>query len=284
MTAERTAERTEEKTADKTTAPENGHPAATAPGAPFAAARAQGRLFCLSLGFLTRLCPAMQAADREMGLACLYFPAVGAALGAACAAPLAICALFGLFAGHTLAQGWIYVLFSAWLTRCLHLDGLADLLDALGSGKQGEAFQAVLKDSRVGVFGCAGLVLALGGQAALAAACLDRGDLAPLVCAPIFGRCLPILLSLVTRPHPRAGLGALPALAPRAPAFFSAAGGLAAVAVCLPLRAALPAFALAGLCLVLLRRAAAARGGVNGDFFGCAVVAGESAVFLAAAL
>ena len=73
--------------------------------------------------------------------------------------------------------------------------------------------------------------LALAGQVTLAAACLQHGRLAPLLCAPVFGRCLPILLAAVAPPNPKASLGALLAAAPQAPALFIAVAGLGAHAV-----------------------------------------------------
>ena len=238
----------------------------------------QGRAFLLALGFLTRLGPAMPATNREMALSCAYYPLAGAVLGAVLILTFAL----GFFAGQPWAQAWLYVLLSAWLTRALHLDGLTDLLDALGSGKSGDAFQAVLKDSRMGAFGCAGLILALAGQIILAAACLQHGRLAPLLCAPVFGRCLPILLAVIAPPNPKASLGALLAAAPKTTALLIAAAGLAASIFHLAPAGALVAISLAALCLWKLRQTALAQNGYNGDFCGAAVVIGETAFLLAA--
>ena len=238
----------------------------------------QGRAFLLALGFLTRLGPAMSATTREMALACAYYPAAGVVLGAVLILP----PFLGLFAGQPWIQAWLYVLLSAWLTRALHLDGLADLLDALGSGKSGDAFQAVLKDSRMGAFGCAGLILILAGQVILAAACLRHDRLIFLLCAPVFGRCLPILLATVAPPNPKASLGALLAAAPKAPALLIAAAFLAASLFRLAPAGALAALFLIILCLWKLRQTALAQNGYNGDFCGAAVVIGETAFLLAA--
>lgn len=44
----------------------------------------------------------------------------------------------------------------------LHLDGWGDLWDGIGSGRSGEALRKIMKDSRLGSFGGASLVLAFG--------------------------------------------------------------------------------------------------------------------------
>jgi adenosylcobinamide-GDP ribazoletransferase len=240
--------------------------------------RRQSRAFLLSMGFLSRLGPAMSASTQDMRLACVYYPAVGAVLGCLMTLPFSL----GCFAGFSWIQAWLYVLLSLWLTRAMHLDGLADLLDALGSAKDGEAFQAVLKDSRIGAFACIGLLMALGGQIILAAACFEQGSFLPLAYAPVFGRCLPVVLAHIAPANPGAQLGALLADCPRASALLFALLCLFGVFFCLPLPGPLFALVLAAACLGLLRRVALRQGGYNGDFCGFAIVAGETAVLLAA--
>lgn len=220
----------------------------------------------------------MAASEREMALAGIYYPSAGVVLGAVLVLP----PYCGWFAGHAWVQAWLYVLLSAWLTRALHLDGLADVLDALGSGKTGSAFQAVLKDSRMGSFGCVGLILALAGHIILAAACLETGRLAPLACAPVFGRCLPIALAVIAPANPNARLGALLAAAPKAPALLIAAVCLVVSLLPLSFSGMFAALCLAVLCLYILRRTAFCQNGYNGDFCGFAVVAGETALLLGA--
>ncbi|MYV40156.1 adenosylcobinamide-GDP ribazoletransferase, partial [Streptomyces sp. SID1328] len=54
----------------------------------------------------------------------------------------------------------------AALTRGLHLDGLADTADGLGSGKPAEQALAIMKRSDIGPFGVLTLVLTLLAQVA----------------------------------------------------------------------------------------------------------------------
>jgi len=58
---------------------------------------------------------------------------------------------------------------SLLLTGAFHEDGLADTSDALGGGYDAERVRAILKDSRIGSFGGAALVVSIAGRAALLA-------------------------------------------------------------------------------------------------------------------
>lgn len=237
------------------------------------------RHFLLALGFLTRLAPPLAADKADMGRSVLYYPLVGALLGALLCLPPTL----GLFAAYPALQAWVYLLLSVWLTRALHLDGLADVLDALGSGLQGQGFQTVLKDSRIGAFGVVGLVLALGGQAILLTPLLESGNLAPLFFAPLYARCLPIVFASLARPHPQASLGSILATAPRKTALIIA---LLTALVSGPLCLSPARFCLCLLLtlpfLSLLLRLARREGGYNGDFLGCCIITGELAALLSA--
>lgn len=63
----------------------------------------------------------------------------------------------------------------AFLTRAIHLDGLADTADGLGSGRRGDAALDIMKKSDIGPFGVVTLVLVLLLQVAALASCLADG-------------------------------------------------------------------------------------------------------------
>lgn len=63
----------------------------------------------------------------------------------------------------------------AWLTRALHLDGLADTADALGSGRPAAQALEIARRSDIGPFGVVTLVLVLLIQVVALGDLLDRG-------------------------------------------------------------------------------------------------------------
>jgi adenosylcobinamide-GDP ribazoletransferase len=136
-----------------------------------------------------------------LGRAAWWFPVVGLALGGALAAldgalALAFPALLGSL-----------LLVSAWkvATGGIHLDGLADCLDGLG-GRSAEQSLAIMRDSRIGVFGAVGLILAFL-TAVLALAELPPGLRGrALLLAPVVGRLAPLLVAPAF-PAARAGHG-----------------------------------------------------------------------------
>src|SRR5260370_22989240 len=102
-----------------------------------------------------------------------WAPAVGLALGVAAAAVL-VGADRLLRAGPLLAAV-LAVVTLALLTRGLHLDGLADLADGLGSRRTAPAALEIMKRSDIGPFGVTTLVLTLFVQVAALAQAQPRG-------------------------------------------------------------------------------------------------------------
>lgn len=67
------------------------------------------------------------------------------------------------------------------LTGALHEDGLADCCDGLGGGRTPERRLEIMRDSRIGSFGAAGLMLALMARVALLGELTDISPLLALV-------------------------------------------------------------------------------------------------------
>jgi adenosylcobinamide-GDP ribazoletransferase len=108
-----------------------------------------------------------RAAAQAMALA----PVMGALLGVALAATGLAFAWLG---APPLLAGAVTVAVGVLLTRGLHIDGLADTVDGLGSYRDAAGTLDVMRKPDVGPFGVAAVALALLIQAAGIAAVLSR--------------------------------------------------------------------------------------------------------------
>ncbi len=131
--------------------------------------------FLLALQFLSRLpLPDPGYTPERMAASIRWHPAAGAAIGALVGAVwLGASAVLPVVTAVivTTAAGLL-------LTGCFHEDGFADACDGLGGGATRERALEIMKDSRLGTYGAAGLGLMLAGRIAALAA------LAPAV--PLF--------------------------------------------------------------------------------------------------
>ncbi|GAA1413271.1 hypothetical protein GCM10009662_57190 [Catellatospora coxensis] len=211
--------------------------------------------------------------DRVVaGRAMTLGPAVGALLGALLGGLLAVFAA-GLPA---LVAATLTVGLAALLSRGLHLDGLADTVDALGSYRSRERALEIMKSPEVGPFGVVALILVLllqvGALAQLSARPLPA--LVAAVAAAVAGGRLAIT-EACRRGVPAArpgGMGALVAGTVHPAALALAALLVAALAVpAVPGRPWQgPAAVLASLLVVAGLRVHLVRrfGGVTGDVLG----------------
>ena len=114
--------------------------------------------------FLTRL-PVPGVTDFspvDLARSAAWFPFVGLLLGA-----IVGLVTFALDYRNPVLAGIVGVVAWVWLTGALHLDGLADLADALGaSHRDPERFFAVLADPHLGTFGMVSVMLVLMLKAA----------------------------------------------------------------------------------------------------------------------
>jgi adenosylcobinamide-GDP ribazoletransferase len=115
--------------------------------------------------FLTRLpVPRLRDFDAsDLSRSAKWFPTVGAVVGACVSAFCVAGALIDPWLGGLLGTiAWI------WITGALHLDGLADLADALGAAhRDKDRFLEVLRDPHLGVFGATTLFLAIASKIVL---------------------------------------------------------------------------------------------------------------------
>ncbi|MBL7486938.1 adenosylcobinamide-GDP ribazoletransferase [Frankia sp. AgB1.9] len=131
---------------------------------------------------------------------------------------------YGTGAGFLGAVAWVGVM--ALLTRGLHLDGLADLADGLGSRRPAEEALTIMRRSDIGPFGVTSLIavllLQLGGVLTVMASASRAQGLVVLVVAAVAGRLAALDAARPAVPPARpGGFGAL--VAGTAPASVRAA-------------------------------------------------------------
>lgn len=122
----------------------------------------QLNLFFLALGFFSRIpMPAwIEYSPENLNRASRYFTLVGWLLGG-------LVALVFLAADYLFSNSvslWLAMAFSLLLTGAFHEDGLADTADGFGGAFAREKKISIMKDSRIGTYGAAALVMALLGK------------------------------------------------------------------------------------------------------------------------
>ncbi|MEC3920166.1 adenosylcobinamide-GDP ribazoletransferase [Nocardia sp. CDC160] len=216
------------------------------------------------------------------GRAIAWAPVVGVVLGAG---------LTGLMWGlgqlgaSWLLAGFVGVAGLALITRGMHIDGLADTMDGLGSYGSPERAREIMKSGGAGPFGVAALVFAIGVQAVSFAALAGAGRWVAVVVAVAVGRVAVVLACRRgIEAAPGAGFGALVAGTQR-PVVGLTWGGFACVAAVFATGNYWqgPIAVLLGLAasVLLVRHCVRRFGGLNGDVLGAAL---ELSVTLTAAV
>ncbi|NYH42510.1 adenosylcobinamide-GDP ribazoletransferase [Micromonospora jinlongensis] len=223
--------------------------------------------------------------DRPVaGTAMALAPAVGALLGALLVGVLLLTAAVA----PPLVAAGVTVGAAALLTRGLHLDGLADTVDALGSYRRDAAALEIMKKPDVGPFGVVALVVVLLVQAAALAELAGRSwpaCVAAVVTATAAGR-LGVTVACrrgvpAARPD---GLGALVAgtVGPLALAVGAVAVALLAVGAVpdRPWQGPLAVAVALAVALLLLNHVVRRLGGITGDVLGATVEVVTTLVYL----
>ena len=231
----------------------------------------------LALTTLTVLPLRAGRVDRASAAAAMaWAPAVGLALGAVLAAAGRGLTVAGL---DPLPCAAVLVVLLALLTRGLHLDGLADTFDALGSYTAPERALAIMKSPEAGPLGVSVIAGVLLADAAALSVLLARQDWLLVAAAVGVGRFAIVLCC--ARPLPPArpdGLGAL--VAGTVPVAACVAWGLALVAIGATAgpdrwpadwaRSAVAVLLAAALVCLLARQCVRRFGGITGDVLGAA--------------
>ncbi len=230
----------------------------------------------LATQFLTRL-PTPQVRDFEpadLSRCAVWFPAVGLIVGA-------LLAGLALLAGgqQPALAALLLLVFWVWITGGLHLDGLADLADALGAARgKPERFLEVLKDPHLGSFGVIALGLMLLAKLLLLTL-LPTGAPAALLLIPAWARLGP-LFWVWWLPALHGGMGDRFAWQRQPRAVLLWALPLALLSVWLSPRLLLAPLLIAGWGLFLRRRL----GGQCGDALGAGIEITELGLLISLAI
>jgi adenosylcobinamide-GDP ribazoletransferase len=224
--------------------------------------------------------------------ALLWLPVVGALVGAAAALPAAA---IREWAPHANLLGAVLaVALLALLTRCLHLDGLADTADGLGSGAPAARALEIMRQSDIGPFGVVVLIFVLGADVA-ALGCLQGGPWMPvgvLAVAAATGRVAAVHGAVQgVRAARASGFGSIVAdQVPQAAAVawtvgLLALGAVVAISLSIPVGWILVPQAVALAAAHLFKLHAVRRlGGVTGDVFGALIESATAITLIGVAL
>ena len=113
-----------------------------------------------------------------------WYPLVGSLLGVLLVgADLFLAQIFS-----SQVTSLVLMLLLIGITRGLHQDGLADMVDGLAGGRTAQARLAIMRDGRIGAIGATGLFLSLGLRYAGLNAMPAGEHMALLIGMPVVGR------------------------------------------------------------------------------------------------
>jgi adenosylcobinamide-GDP ribazoletransferase len=261
----------------------------------------------LALGTLSVVpAPMPRKVDRIVaGQAMGFAPVVGLLLGGLAAAVVA--GVGALKPEAPLLAGVLGVVVLTVLSGALHLDGLADTADGLGSRRDRDTMLRIMKQSDIGPFGVASIVGVLLVDVAALTACAQAGfGWQAMLIAAVASRLTLPWSCRTSMPSARPdGLGAMVASTVRPALAVILTGATTAAAVALTwlaaptdnsaelandaepvhlLGAALAVLVAVAVGLLLVRRAREAFGGITGDVLGAAVELALPATLLTLAL
>lgn len=164
--------------------------------------------FCTAMRFLTLIPISWRAEEdsRHFAKSLVFFAVVGMVIGA-----IGSCGVFFLGKGFpqplVTALGLAYL---AFISGCLHLDGLSDSADGLLSSRPREACLKIMKDSRAGAMGIVVVFFVLLTKYAALSAMPKETLLPAFFLMPLAGRSA-ILVTMACLPYARTegGLGQL---------------------------------------------------------------------------
>lgn len=229
----------------------------------------------LALMLLTRL-PAgrIDGEAPPLGQAAWAFPMVGALVGAIAGGVFWVATVLGL---PPLAAALLAIGASVLVTGGLHEDGLADMADGFGGGRDRARKLDIMRDSHLGSYGALALVLVIGLTASGISA---AGGTGLFIAIGALSRTVMLLPMMLLPPARTDGLGAR-AATPLNSAFWVAIG--LAVFLAAASNAVWPGIFAVVVTLAVMALARHQIGGQTGDVLGATQKLAECAAWLSAA-
>jgi adenosylcobinamide-GDP ribazoletransferase len=145
------------------------------------------RTFLFAWQFLTAIPLSRSTHDakpEELAASMSWYPLVGCLLGVLLVgADLLLARIFS-----PQVTSLVLMLLLICITRGLHQDGLADMVDGLAGGRTAQARLAIMRDGRIGAIGATGLFLSLGLRYAGLNTLPVGEHIALLIGMPVVGR------------------------------------------------------------------------------------------------
>lgn len=240
--------------------------------------------FLAAVQFLTRLpLPSAPYERDSLARAVKFFPLVGLLIGSG-----SVLLYFALVPHLPLpVVALLIVVYLVAVTGCLHEDGLADSADGFGGGRERERVLAIMRDSRIGVYGAVAVALSLLARVLIIASLARTQVVAYLMVAPVLGRWTILPLSFFLPPardrgdEQADGQGArIARLTTRGSLIAGSLLTLAIVIALLRVRAVAPVLVSMAVSLITALYYKRRIGGITGDCFGATTQLAEIAVYL----
>ena len=208
--------------------------------------------------------------SKDLSSALPWFPVIGALLGLV----LYALARIGMFLPFDHWHGGMAIIILAigiWMTRGLHLDGVADWADSIGGNYSREKRLEIMKDSHIGAFGVIALILLLIAKWLAFERLLSSGSMIWALIIMAISRDMMVEL-ITTLPYARSGGGMGRPFVEGASLKHRLISHILCLFFCLPFR--LWGFALWGLAMIITWifriRCQKGFGGITGDLLGTA--------------
>ena len=229
---------------------------------------------CLSM-FSAIPCPRIRWDEEARPLTTLFLPFIGAVIGGLWALAAYLLRLVG---APRLVVGAVLCAFSYLITGGIHMDGFADVVDAVRSCRDLDERRRILKDPHVGSFAVMFSALVIVLQFAFLASAKDEASVFALMLTAVVSRCAAALAVTVLRPMSASEYSGAYRRGVKRSHVFILLIQLAAAVACGFIflgRYGFVSLAVIAGSLIAIARAYRSLGGMSGDIAGYALIIGE---------